>query len=287
MKRELLLTVVCALAGMPAVAGQISAYVDAKGKVVYVNADDASKKAKPKRGSRHSVLVKQDPRTGQQITLPARPEPAEAVSPPGPSTEQAAASKPSAKQTAEPASLAKQNEPTNAAPERSFTIWNSLDQAIADTAERHEIDPELVRAIVKVESNFNPNAVSYKGAMGLMQLVPGTARRFGVGNVFDPGQNLDGGVRYLKHLLGLYDGNLRLSLAAYNAGEGAVERHGGIPPYAETQQYVRKISSLYRNGYIGNPFSLSAQARNRPDRWGIMKRVDERGRVHFSNTEGW
>lgn len=274
MKRELVvLGILGALAATPAAGGQITAYVDAKGKVVYVNADEPLKRAssKSKRSPRHSVLVRRDPQTQQLVPIPARPEPAEVAQPTAASTEQPAA--------------ASENAPANAAPARAFTVWDSMDQMIAETAERHAVDPELVRAIIKVESNFNPNAVSHKGAMGLMQLVPGTARRFGVGNIFDPEQNLDGGVRYLKHLLGLYEGNLHLSLAAYNAGEKAVERHGGIPPYTETQQYVRKISSLYRNGYLGNPFTLSA--RNRSDRWGIMKRVDEKGRVHFSNTEGW
>jgi hypothetical protein len=166
-----------------------------------------------------------------------------------------------------------------------------VDQIIVGTAQRHSVDPDLVRAIVKVESNYNPAAISRKGAMGLMQLIPGTAQRFGVSNVFDPEENVDGGVRYLKHLLGLYNGNLRLSLAAYNAGESAVDRHNGVPPFPETRQYVNKISSLYRSGYLPNPFGLSGPAGQAkqpgPDRWGIMKRVDEKGTVHFSNTEGW
>lgn len=164
-----------------------------------------------------------------------------------------------------------------------------MDALIQSAAERHEVDPQLVRAIIKVESNFNPYAISHKGAMGLMQLIPKTARQLGVNDAFDPEQNIDGGVRHLKYLLEQYRGNLPLSLAAYDAGEGAVERYNGIPPYQETRQYVRRIASLYRGGLISTPFGplFHKSGVQQPDRWGIMKRVDEKGRVHFSNTEGW
>src|SRR5262249_4769649 len=102
------------------------------------------------------------------------------------------------------------------------------------------VEPRIVEAMVEVESNFDPYAVSHRGAMGLMQLMPGTARRFRVENVFDPEQNLQGGMQYLKDLLGRY-GDLSLALAAYNAGEEAVDRHRGVPPYPETRLYVRRI----------------------------------------------
>ena len=114
------------------------------------------------------------------------------------------------------------------------------------TARKHGIDPELVLAVVGVESAFKPEAVSPKGAQGLMQLMPGTAASLGVEDALDPEQNLDGGVRHLGSLLALYDGDLTRALAAYNAGEGAVARHGGIPPFRETREYVRRVLERYQ-----------------------------------------
>jgi hypothetical protein len=108
-------------------------------------------------------------------------------------------------------------------------------------ARRHSLDPDLVQAVVAVESGFRPDAVSPKGAQGLMQLMPYTARALGVKDSFDPAANLDGGTRYLRALIKRYDGDVRRALAAYNAGEGAVARHGGVPPYPETLAYVRKV----------------------------------------------
>jgi len=120
-----------------------------------------------------------------------------------------------------------------------------IDKAIEESAQAHSVDPNLVRALIKVESNFNPGAVSRKGAMGLMQLMPQTARTLNVTNPFDPKQNVDAGVRHLKDLLDSYNGDIRLSLAAYNAGQGAVARNNGIPPYTETRNYVKLILKRY------------------------------------------
>jgi soluble lytic murein transglycosylase-like protein len=114
-------------------------------------------------------------------------------------------------------------------------------------ARRHNLDPGLVLALVQVESAFQPRAVSRKGARGLTQLMPGTARELGVKNAFDPEQNLDGGARYLRQLLTRYGGDLARALAAYNAGPGAVDRHQGVPPYPETRQYVRRVLDRYND----------------------------------------
>jgi soluble lytic murein transglycosylase-like protein len=115
-----------------------------------------------------------------------------------------------------------------------------------ETARRHGLDPDLVLAVVAVESAFRPDAVSSKGARGLMQLMPKTAAELGVKDALDPAENLDGGSRYLLFLLTLYDGDLEKALAAYNAGMGAVSRHRGVPPYRETQAYVKKVLEHYR-----------------------------------------
>ncbi|HWM76939.1 MAG TPA: lytic transglycosylase domain-containing protein [Methylomirabilota bacterium] len=114
-------------------------------------------------------------------------------------------------------------------------------EEIREVAARHGVAADLVEAVIRVESAFNPRAVSNKGAQGLMQLMPRTASSLGVRDAFDPRENIDGGVRHLRYLLDRYPGNVPLALAAYNAGEKAVDHYGGIPPYAETQQYVQKI----------------------------------------------
>jgi soluble lytic murein transglycosylase-like protein len=117
----------------------------------------------------------------------------------------------------------------------------AYDPIIRDAAERHGIEEALVKAVIRVESDFRPDAVSPKGARGLMQLMPATARMRNVWSVFEPSQNIEGGVKHLRYLLDRYSGNLRLALAAYNAGEGAVDRNGGVPPYRETWDYLTRV----------------------------------------------
>ena len=119
-----------------------------------------------------------------------------------------------------------------------------VDDLVEEAARKHNVDPLLVHSVIQVESNYNPFAVSPKGAEGLMQLIPSTARRFGVKNAFDPSENIDAGVRYLKYLQGLFEDD-RLALAAYNAGEGAVARYNWIPPYPETLDYVDRVGEKY------------------------------------------
>jgi soluble lytic murein transglycosylase-like protein len=120
-------------------------------------------------------------------------------------------------------------------------------ELIAIVANRYELDSDLVHAVVRAESAYNPNAISRAGAVGLMQLMPQTAKAYGVTNRRDPAQNLQAGTRYLRYLLGLFKNDLSLALAAYNAGEGTVKRYGNrIPPYKETQNYVRKVLAFYQ-----------------------------------------
>ncbi len=150
-----------------------------------------------------------------------------------------------------------------------FTTGNAeIDNFIVESGTRHGVDPVLIYAIMHQESTFKAKAISPKGARGLMQLMPGTAARYGVSNIFDPRQNIDGGARYMKFLLNLFDGDVNLALAGYNAGEGAVMKYGyRVPPYNETQEYVRRISRRYalmrdplaaRNAYSVNREQLAA-----------------------------
>ena len=157
----------------------------------------------------------------------------------------------------------------------------------------HGVDPALVRAVIKTESNFNRWAVSPKGARGLMQLIPETGRRYGVRDFFDPQQNVEGGVQYLKFLLEKFSGNLDLSLAAYNAGENLVEKLGRIPPIPETTNYVRMVRANYVKrtapviaAPIAKPLAASAQSpekETKKETPAIFRTVDDRGVVHFSN----
>ena len=155
-----------------------------------------------------------------------------------------------------------------------------IDAAIDLAASKHNVDPNLVRAVIKVESNFNPNAVSRKGAMGLMQLMPQTARQLRVTNPFDPEQNVDAGVRHLKQLMESYGGDVKLTLAAYNAGQGAVARSAGVPHFAETRNYVKRITQLYYGDADPNSHFLRS-----PMHDPIHVQRDAQGVLHISNTE--
>lgn len=137
----------------------------------------------------------------------------------------------------------------------------AYDRLILRTATAHQVDAALVKAVMHIESAFNPHAVSHKGAQGLMQLMPGTAQRYGAEDMFDPVQNVRAGVMYLKDLQKMFKNNTRLVLAAYNAGENAVLRHKGIPPYDETQDYVRKVMKMHRTySAVQNPVTRVADA---------------------------
>lgn len=151
------------------------------------------------------------------------------------------------------------------------------DETIARAAAAHDLDPSLVKSVMLVESGFNPRAVSRKGARGLMQLMPATARMYGVSDVFDAGQNIEGGARYLTYLLNLYSGDLEQTLAAYNAGEGAVQKYGGIPPYDETQLYVHKtLTALY-----GRPYLSGGLGRPQTDRYRRLAGISAGKPVHL------
>ena len=175
--------------------------------------------------------------------------------------------------------------PAKAAPSAA-DIGALIDQA----ARAHDVDPLLVHSMIKVESNFDPNAVSAKGAEGLMQLTPSTARMLGVGDSFDPGQNIEGGVKYLKYLQGLYKDD-RLALAAYNAGPGAVEKYKWIPPYRETRNYVYQVGKRYgearRTAAADSPAPAAdpapqIQEERHPK---LVQHIDENGRLYLSTEQ--
>jgi hypothetical protein len=130
---------------------------------------------------------------------------------------------------------------------------------IGESARAHRVAPELVASVIAVESNFNPNAISWRSARGLMQLMPETAARFGVTKVFDPQQNIEAGTRYLKELLLRYNGDLALTLAAYNAGPDRVGQYRSVPPYRETRDYVRRVTEKFRTTYRASNQTVDLQ----------------------------
>jgi soluble lytic murein transglycosylase-like protein len=150
-------------------------------------------------------------------------------------------------------------DPNSSEPAPSFST-GYYEDLIRAASGRHNVDADLIRAVIKAESDFRSNARSNKGAMGLMQLMPETARLHNVADAYDPSENVEGGVRHLKMLLSRYQGDLELSLAAYNAGSGAVEKHGGIPPFAETKEYVRRVLRYY-DSYRGTGVEAAQQFR--------------------------
>ena len=139
-----------------------------------------------------------------------------------------------------------------------FGSREEINDIISEISSKHGVNDKLVRALIRQESGFNPTIVSKAGATGLMQLMPATAQSLGVTDAKDPVQNVDGGVRYLKSLMKKYNGNLILSLAAYNAGPGAVDKYGGVPPYKETQNNVKNILANYlkKSGYVNASFNI-------------------------------
>jgi soluble lytic murein transglycosylase-like protein len=128
-----------------------------------------------------------------------------------------------------------------------------IESLVSDNAQAQSVDPALVKAIIANESGFNANATSSVGAQGLMQLMPGTAAALGVSDPYDPAQNVAGGTKYIKQLLDHFNGDVPLAVAAYNAGPGAVEKYGGVPPYAETKNYVQNVLSSYAKYRTGAP----------------------------------
>jgi soluble lytic murein transglycosylase-like protein len=249
---------------------QIAAAVDSSGKMTFINSNPAP--TSQKAHSRGTM-------TAPAPAVPARPVTPDVDEPPTPKRApvSAATAKPAAPNaipstadTEATGSFVKPIEPT--------TVPDPIDRIVQEAAQRHKVDPALVKAVISTESDWNPHAVSRKGAEGLMQLIPETAERFGVGNPMDPAQNVEGGTTYLRWLLDRYNGDLRKTLAAYNAGEGAVDQFGGVPRYRETQQYVQKVTHAYFQPGSGRNPTLWE-----PRRPPVRREVDSNGRVVFTN----
>jgi soluble lytic murein transglycosylase-like protein len=171
-----------------------------------------------------------------------------------------------------------------------------IDEAVEQIAAQVSLPPQLIHSVIKVESNYNPLAISPKGAQGLMQLIPSTARRFGVANVFNPAQNIEGGSKYLKYLLDLFGGNYALALAAYNAGEAAVASYGGVPPFPETRNYLilvaRQLQEARKAGAAKQKAIAAGQTRpeaeTKPAPAGpnhIQEVVEADGSVRYVSTQ--
>lgn len=189
---------------------------------------------------------------------------------------------------------------TNAPTNSRFQPWSGLKNSgyqnspggpfareIVFASSHYKVDPSLVKAIIRVESNFNPYAISPKGAQGLMQLMPQKAEALDIANPFDPRQNIYGGVKHLRYLLDLFQGNLAFALAAYNAGENAVLRYKTIPPFSETREYVRRVLSLYEPGGLHNSRDGKSEGKGLPGKGPPTTRVysyiDEHGSIRYTN----
>ena len=246
----------------PRAHAQIAFYTDSDGRKVFINADAPRA---PKHSSEASRAHVTPPPSVAASTSSA--EPSDAASPASPSV---LGDSTSTAATEESADAPTPDEPAAAKP--------TLDQMVNEVATRHNVDPQLVRAVIGAESNWNPRAVSRTGAQGLMQLEPSTARQLGVSKSFDPQQNLEGGVTYLRSLLVRYGGDLDKALAAYNAGPGAVDRAGGVPHILETENYVQRVTANYNHpGSDHAPRALMEVSHP------IYRSTDGSGRIVFTN----
>ena len=239
--------IILGLGGVSAHA-QLASYRDDQGKLIFVNADTPVKRA----GVPKAAAAKKTP-----DTVP--PTPALAAAPAGGATQPVAPS-------------VNYVQPLRTAPA-------DLERVVQQSADKNHVDPALVRAVISAESNWNTGAISSKGAIGLMQLAPGTAQRLGVGNAFDPAQNIGAGVQYLRMMLERYKGDVSKALAAYNAGPGIVDRVGGVPNFRETRNYVQKVTSSYFRPDSNRELGLNGFQHAPP----IYRTTDANGRVIFVN----
>jgi len=184
------------------------------------------------------------------------------------------------KDTPETASVQNQSSPDNSLTGSRASAYHSI---VHEKASLYDLDPSLIKAVIKTESNWNSRAVSRKGAMGLMQLMPATAMDMNVQNPYDPEENIEGGTKYLRYLLERFNGDITLALAAYNAGPKTVEKFGYVPPITETKQYVSKVLSLY-NGQTVLPSATSESGKSKKKYEPIYKVLLDDGSLLFTNS---